>query len=263
MTTTSNETSLAAAQPAPPQDVSPLGIVARAASDPNVDADKMERLYALMERQQAQQAEVAFNDAMSAAQGKMGRISADATNPQTRSKYATYGKLDKALRPIYSQHGFSLSFDSTDSPKEDHARFLCYCSHAAGHTRTYRIDIPVDGKGAKGNDVMTKTHAVGSGASYGMRYLLKMIFNVAVGEDDDDGNGANGKPPSEEETKAEKWVTVANKVATPDEYLKERAAMMNDYGASDDDKATLRRIHASVKRAFTEAYNEVMPKDEK
>ena len=35
---------------------------------------------------------------------------------------------------------------------------------------------------------MTKTHAMGAGMSYGMRYLLKMIFNVAVGEDDTDGN---------------------------------------------------------------------------
>lgn len=35
---------------------------------------------------------------------------------------------------------------------------------------------------------MTKTHAVGAGLSYGMRYLLKMIFNVAIGEDDRDGN---------------------------------------------------------------------------
>jgi hypothetical protein len=246
---------------AQPTALTPIEIVARAAADPSVDADKMERLYALMERQQQQLAEVAFNDAMSAAQGKMGRISADATNPQTRSKYATYGKLDHALRPIYSSHGFSLSFDTTDSPKEDHARFLCYVSHSAGHTRTYRIDMPVDGKGAKGNDVMTKTHAVGSGASYGMRYLLKMIFNVAVGEDDDDGNAA-GRKPTEAEAKAEKWVEIANRIGAPDEYVKQRAEMMKDFGASDDDKATLRRIPAAVKRAFIDAHNEVMPRDD-
>jgi hypothetical protein len=54
--------------------------------------------------------------------------------------------------------------------------------------RRYQADMPADGKGAKGGDVMTKTHATGSGMSYGMRYLLKMIFNVAVGEDDTDGN---------------------------------------------------------------------------
>ena len=50
--------------------------------------------------------------------------------------------------------------------------------------------MPSDGKGAKGGDVMTKTHATGAAMSYGMRYLLKFIFNVAVGEDDTDGNGA-------------------------------------------------------------------------
>ena len=36
---------------------------------------------------------------------------------------------------------------------------------------------------------MTKTHAFGSGLSYGMRYLLKLIFNVAISMDDD-GNAA-------------------------------------------------------------------------
>lgn len=261
MTTTTPETGMTAAQTVPQQDVSPLGIVARAASDPSVDADKMERLYALMERQQAWEAKKQFEESMSLAQSKMGRISADATNPQTRSKYATYGKLDKALRPIYSSNGFSLSFNTTESPLEGHMRFLCDCSHSAGHTKLYQIDMPVDGKGAKGNDVMTKTHAVGSGASYGMRYLLKMIFNVAVGEDDDDGNAA-GKPPSEAEINADNWVERANKVAEPAEYLSERAAMMKFYDAYDDNPPTLRRIPAAVKRAFSEAKNEVMPKDE-
>jgi hypothetical protein len=54
--------------------------------------------------------------------------------------------------------------------------------------------MPADGKGAKGNDVMTKTHATGSAMSYGSRYLLKLIFNIAIGQDDDDGNGAGGAP---------------------------------------------------------------------
>jgi hypothetical protein len=66
--------------------------------------------------------------------------------------------------------------------------------------------MPVDGKGAKGNDVMTKTHAFGSGASYGMRYLLKMIFNVAVGEDDDDGNGAAMQITEAQHLKADEFL---------------------------------------------------------
>jgi hypothetical protein len=59
--------------------------------------------------------------------------------------------------------------------------------------------MPADGKGAKGGDVMTKTHATGAAVSYGQRYLLKMIFNLAVGEVDDDGNGASGQTMPEVE----------------------------------------------------------------
>lgn len=163
-------------------------IIERAARDPNVDVDKMERLYAMQERALSRHAEQAFNEAMKAAQSEMRTIGADANNSQTKSRYATYAKLDSVLRPIYTQHGFSVSFDEDDSPKQDHIRVLAYVAHEAGFTRTYRKDMPADGKGAKGGDVMTKTHAAGAAASYGMRYLLKGIFNVAVGDDDTDGN---------------------------------------------------------------------------
>jgi hypothetical protein len=132
---------------------------------------------------------------MKAAQAEMRAIAADANNSQTRSKYATYAKLDSILRPIYTKHGFSVSFDEDDSPKAEHIRVLAYVAHEAGFTRTYRKDMPADGKGAKGGDVMTKTHAAGAAASYGMRYLLKGIFNVAVGEDDADGNA----PPADDD----------------------------------------------------------------
>lgn len=165
-----------------------ISVIERAAMNPDVDIDKFERLMAMSERMEAKRAESAFSQAMSDAQAEMRPISADATNPQTRSKYATYAKLDSALRPIYTRHGFSLSFDTGEGAPADMVRVLCYVAHRAGHTRTYHVDMPADGKGARGGDVMTKTHAVGAGMSYGMRYLLKMIFNVAVGEDDTDGN---------------------------------------------------------------------------
>lgn len=161
----------------------------RLAKDPNASVDKIERLMALWERNQAKDAEAQFNTAMSTAQRQMRPVAADADNPQTKSRYASYAQLDRVLRPIYTDHGFGLSFDTGEGP-ENYVRMLCYVTHSGGHSRTYKADIPADGKGAKGGDVMTKTHAVGSAMSYGMRYLLKMIFNIAVGEDDDDGNKA-------------------------------------------------------------------------
>lgn len=177
-----------------------VSMIERAASDQRVDVDKLERLMAMRERMEAKHAETAFNVAMKNAQAEMRPVGADALNPQTRSKYATYAKLDSVLRPIYTKHGFSLSFDEDDSPKADHIRVICYVAHEAGHTRTYRKDMPADGKGAKGGDVMTKTHATGAAASYGARYLLKGIFNIAVGEEDKDGNAPeNASTISEEQ----------------------------------------------------------------
>ncbi|MBS0227631.1 MAG: ERF family protein [Proteobacteria bacterium] len=192
-----------AAVPAMASDSSALTqAIITAAHDPSVQIEKMERLLAMHERIAARDAEQQFNIAMAAAQSSMGRVSADAVNPQTRSQYATYAQLDRHLRPIYTTHGFALSFDEGSGAPENYVRVLCYVSHTAGHTRTYRCDIPADGKGAKGGDVMTKTHAVGSGKSYGKRYLLKDIFNVAVGEDDDDGNGAGANDTRAAEAQA-------------------------------------------------------------
>ena len=167
--------------------VSLLAVIERAATNPDVDIDKMERLMQMHERIQAKRAESAYNAAMSAAQAEMGRVAVDAENKQTRSSYATYGALDRALRPLYTKHGFALSFDTGEGPAET-LRVVCHVSHRDGYTRSHHIDMPADGKGAKGGDVMTKTHATGAASSYGMRYLLKMIFNVAIGEDDRDGN---------------------------------------------------------------------------
>ena len=196
---------------APASDASVTAMFERFATDPNVSVEKIERLMALLERGEARKAEAAFNAAMASAQKAMRPVAADAYNPQTKSKYASYEALDRALRPIYTEHGFGLSFDTGDGAPPDFVRVLCYVTHSGGHARTYKLDMPADGKGAKGGDVMTKTHATGSGLSYGQRYLLKMIFNVAVGEEDDDGNRAsakaNGKPKADAPDGFDDWLT--------------------------------------------------------
>lgn len=174
-----------------------MAVISRAASDPTTDVVKLEKMLEMYERITAKNSEALFNQAMAAAQSEMKRVAADAANPQTRSLYASYAALDRMLRPIYTQHGFALSFDTADSQKPEHVLVLCYVAHRDGHSRTYRVDMPADGKGAKGGDVMTRTHATGSAITYGQRYLLKAIFNVAIGVDDD-GNGGD-KPITEKQ----------------------------------------------------------------
>lgn len=166
-----------------------MSMIERAARDPAVDIDKLQQLMTMRERIEARTAEADFDKALTAAQAGMGRVRTDSNNPQTRSRYASYGALDAAMRPVYTANGFALSFN-TENPAPEIVRVICRVSHQNGHSRTYQIDMPADGKGAKGGDVMTKTHATGSAVSYGMRYLLKMIFNIAVSDKDDDGNAA-------------------------------------------------------------------------
>lgn len=152
------------------------------------DTETMEKLFAMRREMRSESAEMAFNAAMTQAQREMRQVTADASNPQTRSRYATYSALDRMLRPIYTSHGFALSFNTGDDVPAEMVRVLCDVSHDGGFSKHYKVDMPADGKGAKGGDVMTRTHAAGAALSYGMRYLLKMIFNVAIGEDDNDGN---------------------------------------------------------------------------
>jgi hypothetical protein len=155
----------------------------------NAGIDTIERLAVLQREMMEYQAKLEWNDAMQRVQSRIKRIGADKANTQTSSKYASYQKLDAAIRPIYSAEGFSLSYNTGESALD---RVLVLCDVArGGYTKTYRIDMPADGKGPRGNDVMTKTHATGSGVMYGRRYLLNMIFNLSVGEKDDDGNAAS------------------------------------------------------------------------
>src|SRR6185312_16869960 len=97
-----------------------IQVIERAARDPSIDMDKMERLLAMQERIFARNAEIAFNDAMRAVQAEMPRIQRDANNQQTSSKYARLETINKKITPVYTQHGFSLSFGTDTSPLAEH-----------------------------------------------------------------------------------------------------------------------------------------------
>jgi ERF superfamily len=181
---------LVKADPSPPAS-EVVTILERALSDPSIDVVKARELWQFSREIRAELAENAFNEAMRYAQAEMGPVRTNAANPQTRSKYASLSALDNVLRPIYTKHGFALSYDTADAPNESSVRIICLVT-CANYTRSYHIDMPADGKGAKGGDVMTRTHATGSAVTYGRRYLLLMIFNIAVAGDDDDGNHASG-----------------------------------------------------------------------
>lgn len=174
-----------------------LTLIERVACDPSADVGKMRALLEMHQSLQDRQAVKMYGVAMAAAQMEMEPIRTDAANSQTKSRYASFPALDRALRPIYTKHGFALSFNTEPCDQPDKVNLVCDVFHRDGHMRRHALQMPADGKGAKGNDVMTKTHAAGSALSYGQRYLTKMIFNISVARDDDGNRAAQGAPADE------------------------------------------------------------------
>jgi hypothetical protein len=168
-------------------------MIDRAASDPHFDLDKFERLVAVQEAQEQRAADRFFNVALASAESEMGTIATDANNPQTRSRYATFARLDGAIRDIYTRHGFSISFNTEPTGDPNSVRVVGTLSQSMV-SRRFQIDVPIDTKGMRGQDMMTRTHATLSAISYGKRNLEIMMFNLAIG-DDDDGNAAGRRLP--------------------------------------------------------------------
>lgn len=173
-----------------------MRMVAAAMSDSAVDVGKLERLMDMRDREMARVGREEYMRAMTAAQSEMRNIRQDARNDQTSSNYAKLDGIIKAIRPIYTSHGLSLSFGTEDCPLDGHMRVVCNVMHTGGHCERMHMDIPIDIAGIKGNQNKTATHAHGSTMSYARRYLTLLIFNLATG-DDDDGNAADQLLPDE------------------------------------------------------------------
>lgn len=177
-----------------PQATSLVQALAAAAADPRTDMDKMERLFVMHQTMVKQQAEASFNDAMARAQAKIQPIATDRANDHTQSRYATLRAINEVIAPIYSAEGLAVSFDTetkndADPVPEGEIRTVAFVSHSAGHTRRYHLDLPPDDVGSQGKVNKTKVQAKGSTNEYARRYLMRMIFNIATG-DDRDGNPA-------------------------------------------------------------------------
>lgn len=150
-----------------------------------VDPATIQPLYDLIDNIQMREAEKRFNADFVAAQAEMGTITADSNNPQTRSKYASYAAVYRTVQPIYTAHGFAVTFTEEQSYDPSMRRIVGFLVHRDGHIRRYQIDVPREMKGLRGGDAMTAMHQVGAGFTYGKRYCLVAIWNLAVDEDPD------------------------------------------------------------------------------
>jgi len=165
-----------------------LAVISRAAADPSVDIAKMSSLLDMQERIMGKQAEMDFNAALSRVSAKLADVKIVRSQGVSYKageafKFAPYEKIDAAIRPILTEEGFSLSFNS-EAREGGGAIITGTLSHAGGHSRKASLPLALDNSGGKNN-----IQGMGSTISYGKRYTATMLLNIVTVGEDDDGAG--------------------------------------------------------------------------
>ena len=205
-------------------------IITKVATVKDVDIQKLKELMEIRENYLNRRAEEHWNNQMAVAQGKMGPISKDMSNPQTRSRYTSLAAIDVAIREIYTEFGFSISFDEIPMDKENWIHVRADVANG-GFTKHYHRFLPWTEKGIYGKQSSTTTHANMGANTYVRRALLKNIFNLS--EEDDDGNRAGGRPNPPAPIEAQRPVQSAsaeesNAAQGDEEYSAERSVEEKD-----------------------------------
>jgi hypothetical protein len=166
-----------------------MAVISRAASDPAVDVDKLERLMGLYERMSDRSAKGAYAAALAEMQPSLpiitekGAISTD-KGRTIQSTYAKWEDINQAIGPVLAAHGFALSF-RTGLAGDGKITVTGVLSHKDGHQEETTMTLPHDSSGSK-----NAVQAVGSSTSYGKRYTAMALLNITSrGEDDDASAG--------------------------------------------------------------------------
>ncbi len=177
-----------------PLAANPMEMVARAL-EKGIDGPMLQQFMDLQERYEDREARKAYAMDMSKCQAKMPAVMATVEGEKTNSVYAKLGQINALITPVYTKHGFSISFGEGKADKEDEVRTVAKVLHKFGHYEEFYCDLPLDLAGAQGTVNKTGIHAKGSSNTYGERYIVRRIFNLSILSEDDDGNAAGGDVP--------------------------------------------------------------------
>jgi hypothetical protein len=170
-----------------------LSVIARAASDPAVDIDKLERLLAMQERVMERNAKTEFTAAKIAMRPDLPEITMKGhivikdknTGAITQdTPFARFEDIHEAVMPVLTRHGFDLAFKNGMAP-DGKVRVTTILSHVGGHSEDTYFDLPHDSSGSK-----NAVQAVGSSTSYAKRYGVLSILNIKVVGEDDNANAS-------------------------------------------------------------------------
>ncbi len=175
-----------------------LSIIAQAATNPDVNIDKMERLLAMAQTIRKEEREAAFARDLNALQAEIPQIEKAGIilakdKVTVRSRYSLIEDVDIVIRPLLKKYGFSVSFNE-EAVSGDNYTISCKLLHKEGHSDTKRITLPLDK-----NEFRTRIQDRGSTESFAHRKLLFMHLNIVQRGKDNDGQGGDEKISEEQE----------------------------------------------------------------
>lgn len=173
--------------------VTPMDMLDRAVAS-GASMETLDKLMALQERWERNQARKAFDEAMASAKAEIPVISKnrhvgfDSKKPgsaRTDYRHEDLAEIARTVDPILGKYGLSYRFRTTSNPNEP-ITVTCIVSHRLGHSEENTLLGPRDDSGNKNS-----IQQVGSTLTYLQRYTLKAALGLAASEDDD-GKAAGG-----------------------------------------------------------------------
>ena len=151
------------------------------------DIDKLEKLMALQERWEANEAKKAYVAAMNAFKEEAPVVRRDKQNKQYNSMYVSLPQLVSTISPFLSKHGLSFRWDH-DQSNGAAITVTCIVTHEMGHSEKVTMTGPADTSGQK-----NAIQQIKSTVTYLKAVTLESITGLASTDAnlDDDGNGGN------------------------------------------------------------------------
>jgi hypothetical protein len=162
--------------------MTPMDMLDRAVTQ-GASMEVLEKLMALQERWEANQARKSFNDAVAAAKAEIPVITKNREGHNSK-RYADFAAYARVVDPILGKHGLGYRFRTV---QDDRIHVTCILFHKAGHVEENTLAGPADATGSK-----NAIQAIGSTLTYLQRYSLTQALGLAATEDDDGKAAGNG-----------------------------------------------------------------------
>lgn len=221
-----------------------LAVIEKVMSSPNASVEMIEKILDVQERILNKQAEIAFNADLSVMLCEIPVIAKTSEiKVQTKSggnfgvKYASLDEIVEVVRPILSKFGFSVNFEH-DQNSSNLVKVSCILRHKQGHSIRNEVILPLDMSGSKNN-----VQSVGSTITYGKRYSICSILNIATG-DDKDGFTVSAEKANAKQTLTEKRFTDALQAVKENKF--ELYKLCNDYNLTPQQKDAINKEFSHV-----------------